>query len=178
MIRINLLPSKRKKALIIPPSAIYGAVALVVLIIITVGLTMYFNKKISTLQNDIFAKEQRLKSLNAKLTEVKNYERFNEEFRKKTQVIEQLKKNQIVPLRLLDEVSEMLPKGVWLIDLTDKGGVITINGFAHTNYDLVGYVQNLKGSKHFTDVTLVESRQTELDAFSVYKFTLSFRIKA
>jgi Tfp pilus assembly protein PilN len=163
--------------MVVPPSLMYGAVALVVLIIITVGLMLFYNKKISTLQNDIFTKQQRLKSLNAKLVEVKNYEKFNEEVRKKTQVIEQLQKNQIVPLRLLDEVSEKLPKGVWLIDLSDKGGVISINGFAHTNYDLVGYVQNLKGSKYFTDVTLVESRQTDIDDFSVYKFTLTFRVK-
>jgi len=177
MIRINLLPSKRKRALIIPPSVMYGAVALVVLIIITVVMTLFLNKKISTAKNQIFAQEQRLKSLQSRLDEVKNYERDNEEYRKKTQIIEQLKKNQIVPLRLLDEVSEMLPKGVWLTELVDSGGIITINGFAHTNYDLVTYVQNLKGSQYIEDVTLVESRQKDIDNFSVYAFKLTFRIK-
>jgi Tfp pilus assembly protein PilN len=177
MIRINLLPTKRKRALIIPPPVIYGAVALVVLIIITVILTLFLNKQISTVQNQIFAQEQRLKSLQSRLEEVKNYERDNEEFRKKTQVIEQLKKNQIVPLRLLDEVSEMLPKGVWLSELIDTGGIINVNGYAHTNYDLVTYVQQLKGSKHIEDVTLVESRQRDMDDFSVYQFKLTFKIK-
>jgi type IV pilus assembly protein PilN len=177
MIRINLLPSKRKRALIIPPSVIYGAVALVVLIIITVVMTLFLNKKISTTKNQIFAQEQRLKSLQSRLDEVKNYERDNEEYRKKTQIIEQLKKNQIAPLRLLDEVSEMLPKGVWLTELVDSGGIITINGFAHTNYDLVTYVQNLKGSQYIEDVTLVESRQKDIDNFSVYAFKLTFRVK-
>ena len=61
MITINLLPSKRKKGVVIPPSAIYGAVALVALIIITVVLTLYLNKQIATLKNDIVTKEQRLK---------------------------------------------------------------------------------------------------------------------
>lgn len=177
MIRINLLPTKRKRALVIPPTVIYGAVSLVVLIIITVVLTLLLNKQISTVKNEIFAQEQRLKSLQNRLNEVKNYERDNEEYRKKTQIIEQLKKNQIVPLRLLDEVSEMLPKGVWLSELVDSGGLVSINGFAHTNYDLVTYIENLKGSKYIEDVTLVESRQTDIDAYSVYKFKLTFRIK-
>jgi Tfp pilus assembly protein PilN len=177
MIRINLLPTKRKRALIIPPPVIYGAVALVVLIIVTVILTLFLNKKISTVQNKIFAQEQRLKSLQSRLDEVKNYERNNEEYRKKTKIIEQLKKNQIVPLRLLDEVSQMLPKGVWLSELVDSGGIISISGFAHTNYDLVTYVQNLKGSKYIEDVTLVESRQRDIDNFSLYKFKLTFKIK-
>jgi Tfp pilus assembly protein PilN len=177
MIRINLLPTKRKRALIIPPPVIYGVAALVVLIIITVILTLFLNKQISTVQNQIFAKEQRLKSLQSRLEEVKNYERDNEEFRKKTQVIEQLKKNQIAPLRLLDEVSEMLPKGVWLSELVDNAGIISVSGYAHTNYDLVTYVQKLKESKYIEDVTLVESRQRDIDDFSVYKFKLTFKIK-
>lgn len=177
MIRINLLPTKKKRALIIPPPVIYGAGALVVLIIVTVVLTLFINKKISTVKNQIFAQEQRLKSLQSRLEEVKNYERDNEEYRKKTQIIEQLKKNQIIPLRLLDEVSEMLPKGVWLSELVDSGGLISINGYAHTNYDLVTYVQNLKGSKYIEDVTLVESRQKDMESFSVYKFKLTFKMK-
>jgi len=177
MIRINLLPTKKKRALIIPPPVIYGAGALVVLIIIMVVLTLFLNKKISTEQKKIFAQEQKLKSLQSRLNEVKNYERDNEEYRKKTQIIQQLKKNQIVPLRLLDEVSEQLPKGVWLTELVDSGGIVSINGFAHTNYDLVTYVENLKGSKYLEDVTLVESRQTDIDTFSVYKFKLTFRVK-
>ena len=177
MIRINLLPTKRKRALIIPPPVIYGAVALVVLIIITVILTLLLNKQISTAQNQIFAQEQRLKSLQSRLDEVKNYERDNEEYRKKTKIIEQLKKNQTVPLRLLDEVSEMLPKGVWLSELVDSAGIISLNGYAHTNYDLVTYVQNLKGSNFIEDVTLVESRQRDIDNFSVYQFKLTFRMK-
>jgi type IV pilus assembly protein PilN len=177
MIRINLLPTKKKRALIIPPPVIYGAGALVVLIIVTVVLTLFINKKISTVKNQIFAQEQRLKSLQSRLEEVKNYERDNEEYRKKTQIIEQLKKNQIVPLRLLDEVSEKLPKGVWLSELVDSGGLISINGYAHTNYDLVTYVQNLKGSKYIEDVTLVESRQKDMESFSVYKFKLTFKMK-
>jgi type IV pilus assembly protein PilN len=177
MIRINLLPTKRKRALIIPPPVIYGAVALVVLIIVTVILTLFLNKQISTVQNKIFAQEQRFNSLQSRLEEVKNYERDNEEYRKKTKIIEQLKKNQIVPLRLLDEVSQMLPKGVWLSEMVDSGGIITINGHAHTNYDLVTYIQKLKGSKYIEDVTLVESRQKDIDNFSVYKFKLTFKIK-
>ncbi len=177
MIRINLLPSKKKKALILPPAIIYGIVGAVILIVVMVGVTFYLNSQISTKQAEIFKKEQKIKTLQAALTEVKNYERDNREYRAKTRIIEQLKKNQIVPLRLLDEVSEKLPKGVWLTTLKDKGGRVSIEGYAFTNSDLVTYIQNLKSSEYLANVMLVESRQVELGEFSVYKFRLTFRVK-
>jgi Tfp pilus assembly protein PilN len=177
MIRINLLPEKKKKALILPPVYIYGLIALVVVIIAVVGFTVHLNKEISQKQTEMYTKEQKLKQLQAALEDVKNLEKDNKEFREKARIIEQLKKNQIVPLRLLDEVSEMLPKGVWLVDLIDKGGVVSAQGFAFSNSDLVTYVQNLKRSEHLTGVMLVESRQTELGDFSVYKFKLTFQVK-
>ncbi len=176
MIRINLLPGK-KKPLILPPVLIYGSIGTVLLIVILVVFTFYLNGKVSSMQNDVFNKEKKLNELKSQLKEVQNYERDNKEFREKAKIIEQLKKNQVVPLRLLDEVSELLPKGVWLTELSDKSGYISILGYAHTNYDLVGYVQNLKGSMYLMDVMLVESRQAELEGISVYKFKLRFKVK-
>jgi len=175
MIRINLLLTK--KPIKIPPVFMYGGIGIAILLITLIGFTFYLNSKVSNMQADISAKEKRLDELKQAIKEVQNYEKDNKELLEKTQIIEILKKDQIVPLRLLDEVSERLPKGVWLTVLSDKNRVINIEGYAHTNYDLVGYVQNLKESKYLTDVMLVESRQTAIESFSVYKFKLTFKIK-
>jgi len=175
MIRINLLPTK--KAIKIPPVFSYGLIAAAILVIVLLASGIYLSNKVSRMQADVKTKEKRLEDLKKAILEIQNYEKYNQEVREKTLIIEQLKRNQVVPLRLLDGVSEMLPNGVWLTSLTDKEGVINIEGYAHTNYDLVGYVQNLKGSRYFTDVMLVESRQTAIESVSVYKFKLTFRIK-
>ncbi len=176
MIRINLLPSGKKKAVIIPPSIIYGAISTVLLIIIFIVVLIFLNKEISSLQAAVIVKENRLQQLQVTLQKVKNYERDNAEFREKSRIIEQLKKNQIIPLRLLDEISEMLPKGVWLTKLSDAGGSINIEGYAFSNTDLVSYVQNLKNSQYLNNVALVESRQMSLEKTAVYKFHLTFGI--
>jgi type IV pilus assembly protein PilN len=175
MIRINLLPTK--KVLKIPPIFSYGVVATVILVIILLASGLYLTTKVSGMNAEMSSKEKKLEELKKAIEEIKNYEKNNEEVRAKTRIIEQLKKNQVVPLRLLDEVSEKLPNGVWLTLLNEKGGSINIEGYAHTNYDLVAYVQNLKESKYLTDVMLIESRQTEIDSISVYKFKLTFRMK-
>lgn len=176
MIRINLLPSKKKKAFALPPAFIYGIAATALVIVAVIAGTFYLNRQVSLKREELTTKELKLKKLQAALEEVKNYEKDNKDYREKTGIIEALKKNQIVPLRLLDEVSEMLPKGVWLTSLTDKNGVISVEGFAFTNSDLVNYVQNLKGSKYFTEVMLVESRQSQIEEFSIYKFNLTLKI--
>ncbi len=177
MIRINLLVTGRKKAFAVPPVIIYGIVALVILLAAMAGVTLYMNGSIAERQAAINVKQQKLTKLKAALAEVKNYERDNREFREKTRVIEQLKKKQIVPLRLLDEVSEMLPQGVWLTELKDKSGLTSIDGYAFSNSDLVSYVQSLKKSAFLANVSLIESRQVDLGDFSVYKFRLSLRVK-
>jgi Tfp pilus assembly protein PilN len=177
MIRINLLPSAKRKVFVLPPVLIFGIIGTVLLIGVMAAFAFYMNGRISAMEADIFTKEKKMNELKVVLEEVKNYERDNADFRQKTEIIEQLKKNQAVPLKLLDEVSEMLPKGVWLYRLSDKQRVVSIEGYAHTNYDLVGYVQNLKGSKYFVDVMLVESRLEDIDGTPVYKFKLTFKIK-
>lgn len=177
MIRINLLPTKRKKAAAVPRPLIIGAIAFVLCLIVLAAFSVYVTKQISAMKTDISAKELQLAKLKTKLKEVENYEKNNQEVRDKTKVIEQLKKNQIIPLILLDEVSEMLPKGVWLTNMTDKSSIVSIEGYAFSNTDLVSYVQNLKGSKHLDDVNLIESRQAEIEKISVYKFKLTFKVK-
>ena len=179
MIRINLLPSakKKKKPLILPVPFIYGIASLLFFIIAALILTFYMSSRISDLKASVLTKEARLNELSLVLKKIENYEKDNAEFKRKAGIIEELKRNQIVPLVLLDEVSEVLPKGVWLTKLTDVARFISIEGYAHSNPDLVEYVQNLKALKFFQDIMLVESRQEELEGISVYKFKLTFRIK-
>ena len=114
MIRINLLPTKKKKRkpLILPAPFMAGIAALLLIIIASVAGTFYMNSQISDLEDGISANEKKLAALKLVLKRIENYERDNEEFKRKAGIIEQLKRNQIVPLVLLDEVSEVLPKGV------------------------------------------------------------------
>ena len=178
MIRINLLPGKRrKKAFQFDTSFIPGIAFGVLAIIVMVILVFHLNSQIANIKSDKAVKERKLVELREKIKEVEGYEKDNELFRIKNKVIERLKAKQGLPLRLLDEVSELLPKGVWLSSLVDKGGQINLEGFAFTNPSLVNYIQNLKASEYLSDVSLIESRQAKVQTSFVYKFKLTFRMK-
>ncbi len=178
MIRINLLPVKRKKKdLQVYSTFIHGVVILGLTLLVLGIFTFYLIGKVSDLKDEEAAKKKRLSELQVLLKEVANYEKDNAAYKEKNRIIEQLKKNQHAPVRLLDEVSERLPKGIWLTSFVEQQGVININGFAFTNSELVGYVQNLKSSKYLEDVALIESVQTTKENISLYQFKLTFRLK-
>lgn len=178
MIRINLLDVERRKKHKPLPAFFFHSIIILAVTILVLGLfTFHLTSKLSDLRAESASKEKRLDELNAKIKEVGNYERNNKAFQEKTNIIEQLRKNQDIPLRLLDEVSAMLPKGVWLTSLNEAGGNITIEGYAFINPDLVGYIDNLKSSKYLEEVTLIESRDATVENVSLYQFKLTFRIK-
>lgn len=178
MIRINLLLVKRrKKPKPIPSVYIQSAVVLGVALIVLAVITFYLSGKVSDLEKDKSNKDKRLSALKVQLKEVENFERDKKAFKEKIEIIKQLKNNQKAPLRLLDEVSAQLPKGVWLTSLTDKGSAVDIIGYAFTNTELVAYIQNLKSSRYLVNVALLESKQEKAGDVTVYKFRLTLRVK-
>ncbi len=178
MIRVNLLAVKRKKKSQPLPQYIINAVIIFAVTIIGVGLyTFHLSGQVSDKKNKKAVNEQKIKELEEQLKEVATYEKDNEAFQKKNEIIRQLKRNQEVPLRLLDELSSQLPEGVWLSLLSDKAGAVDVSGYAFSNTELVSYVQNLKNSKYLTDVALLESRQQKVGDSLLYQFKLTLRVK-
>ena len=109
------------------------------------------------------------------LKEVKNVEEERKQVFEKIAVIEQLKKNQTGPVRLLDEVSRALPVGVNLIALSEKDGQVDIDGSAFTNNDIVRFVDNLKALPYFTDIFLMETKQVAIEGADMYRYKLQFK---
>jgi type IV pilus assembly protein PilN len=178
MIKINLLEqARRKKRKPLPIFLIIGIILTLIFVVGLLGMSNYLNNKIETLNSDKTSRQDKLKQLEAKLKEVQEFEQKNKALEEKTKAIEALKKNQTGPVKLLDELSQQLPKGVWLTTLAAKANTITLEGTAFTNTALVAYIRNLKQSKELADVSLVESKQIVIQGATVYTFKISFQVK-
>jgi len=94
----------------------------------------------------------------------------------KNRVIGQLQKNKQGPVLLLDELAKNTPQRVWIVSLNEQGGMLDIDGKALTNIDIVEYVNNLRSSKYFTDLHLIESRQGSEGGLEIYQFKLKSRL--
>jgi type IV pilus assembly protein PilN len=179
MIKVNLLPLKRKKKPKPIPSFVITAVMVTaVTVVVILGIVFIFNSRLFTRKAQFKANEMKIAELKTRIKEVENFEQLNKTIQDKNNVIEQLRKNQSIPVKLLDEASLLLPNGVWLNAMTTSKDNVNIDGYAYANSDIVSYVDNMKNSQTFTDVFLQESKSTNIDNTSLYMFKLTFKIKS
>ncbi len=184
MIRINLLPTKKKKKKPTPvPGYIAATVILTVIVVIALVFVYYQTQSTyNTLKATKADNEARLKDLRAKLKKLKNYEKLVVDVEKKKKIIIGLREKQSVPVKILDELSRQLPTGVWLSELRYNGRNIKLVGSAFTNSDVVNYVNNLKKSNLFSSVFLAESKHRSMRtgkkrSLSIYNFIINMTVK-
>ena len=179
MIRVNLLAVKRKKKAKPLPSFVISMVLVTVVAgCVLAYLVFYFNSKLQSAKLRFDANTRKIAELKEKIKEVENFEKLNKTIDERNKIIEQLRKNQKVPVMMLDEISRNLPKGVWLNNMTVTASGGSLEGYGFTNSDVVAYVDSLKGSKLLIDIYLQESKQAEIDKIPLYHFRLTFKVAA
>jgi type IV pilus assembly protein PilN len=174
MIKINLIPVKRrKKPKPVPTFVIVGTFLLLFALIAGFYGKYYLDDEMEALQARKTENIEKLAKLNDKIKEVKDFESLNKVFTERKDIIEHLSKAQSTPAKLLDELSMRLSDGVWLnsMDITTEQIKITGVGFSPT--DIVNYVQSLKGSGLLSDVVLVETSASKLGEIDVFNFSIS-----
>ncbi len=180
MIKINLLPTKKKppkKVTELQQQLILGSLILVVLLI---GMWFYYqklNSQINSLIRNKAEVEAKIREQDNMLKEVKTVEEERKKVTDKIGIIEQLKKNQSMLVHLLDDVSKALPQGVNITSLSENNKQINLEGMAFTNNDIVKFVDNLKDTRSLNDVFLQESVQGVQDGVQIYRYKLQFTFK-
>jgi type IV pilus assembly protein PilN len=179
MIRINLLPLRKKKKKPKPvPGFVVGAILfLVIAVILTFFANFLMKDKLKSLAEQIKSNEQKIAKLQEKIKEVRSFEELNKKFTDRKGIIEELRRNQSSPVKILDELSKRLTDGIWLQDLSISASGIELKGVGFTNEDVVTFVQNLKSSEYLSDVYLHETVQAEAEGVPVYKFKITMGIR-
>ena len=180
MIKINLLPTKRKPQKKLTELQQQLIIAVLILSLVVGGMVFFWTSWTSTIY-DLLAQEAEMKAKERTqtklLTDVKNVEEERKKVNDKIGIIEQLKKNQVGPVRLLDELSRSMPKGLNFTALTEKDGQVSIEGTAFTNNEVVTFINNLKNNRYFTDVFLEQTKQAKSDRMDVYLYKLNLKFK-
>ena len=149
MIRINLLGTERKQAKKAPSFDLGQRLTVacsLILVVTVVGIGWWY----WTMQNDsarvdseIAVKTAEAARLQSLLAEVQRFEAQRTQLQQRVQLIEQLRSGQSVPVQLLDHVSRSLPDMLWLTDMNQEGGAVTIQGRSTTLIALSDFVANL-----------------------------------
>src|SRR5580765_911160 len=166
MIRINLLPVKALQAEVTRRREIViGAVVFGAVLALLIGTHIYQTLELSGLQSELASLRADLQALNVKIKEVGDLQNKIKDLRSKNKIIENLNKKKSGPVLVMENLSSATPNSLWLTDLRESGGNVTMNGLAVDN-------QTIALSKHFSNVELVETTQGAGPTAALKKFSI------
>lgn len=163
MIRINLLRAARapERTRIATPDAVVPLVCAAILLVSAAGLGWWYwslTHEEETLAAELVTARQEADRLRGVIAEVTRFEQQRVHLRERVDLIEQLRANQSVPVRVVDAVSRSLPEMLWLTSMKQTGSDLLIEGRSTTLLALSDLVGNLGTTTVFErPVELVES---------------------
>ncbi len=178
MIKINLIAEKKqakgKTSSISSGPAFGGAQNLILVLVVLLGVGVAggwwwsLTAEKAEWERKHVEADKELERLAEIRKKGEEYKRQKELLQRKITLITDLKKQQDVPVHILDQVSKNLPDFLWLESMSAKNNAINITGKA-TNYNAVSnFYDNLNDAGFFKDVALGRTSQgKESVAFSL-----------
>ena len=188
MIRINLLgtakPKKGRKSrrlFAMPPLTTEGPSPLIaglaLLVVAAAGIYFYHMRLENThekLQSDLTAANRSIASMvkvkQAYLERQKEYDAFKRRF----DIIDQLRQGQVGPVPLLTNLSETVNKteGVWLLSMHDDGATVSLDGLALGPNNVANLMTNLRNSGYYKNVELRDTVQEDNQKSQTFSFSM------
>ncbi len=188
MIRINLLgtakPKKGKRTgplFALPrlttdgPSPLMTGLALLVLS--GAGLYVRYNSLLKTherLQSDLVQANGNIASMTRVKQAFLERQRDYDAFKRRFDIIDQLRQGQVGPVPLLTSVSTTVNKtdGVWLLNMSDDGVKVSMEGIALGPNSVANLMTNLRNSGYFKTVELRDTFQEDNQKIQTFSFSL------
>jgi type IV pilus assembly protein PilN len=188
MIRINLLkPETRDIGEATPPGTPEFKppkkptnVGNLVFLLLVVGLGAFYflQQRAFNRENELLDQAQREKAklqyVIAKLEEVK-LQKANLE--RKINLINNLKAQQDLAVRLMDDLSRYLPEWVWLTEVTFDPKGLLIKGKALSNNLIADYIAALEASPNLRNVSIISSVQKDTRRDQYLEFNLNAAVE-
>lgn len=159
MIRINLLAPerdktqpRRKSALAFDLGQKVTLLCSLILVAAALGIGWWWwmlDRESARLTTEIASAERETARLKTILTQVTTFEAQKQQLQQRVKLIEELRTGQTGPVHMIDELSKAMPEMLWLTELTQDGGDLTIQGRCTTLTALSDFVGNLERSGYF-----------------------------
>lgn len=173
MIRINLLPIRaEKKRESLRQQGAVAALAVVLVAAIIAGIHLAIGADIRERQDQIAKRNAEIARLQVVIGEVKEFKKKKRELEEKIAVIAGLEAKQTGPAKILYEFAQLTPEKIWIENLKDVGGSLSLDGIAIDNQTIAQFMTKLESSSWFKGVRLDVTKQvtragTNLKAFSI-----------
>ena len=188
MIRINLLGAPKPKSKrgstpavtleVSAPSSPKMKVLLVLALAATANGAYWM--RLDKQKQAVTAQMQKADQTNRELSEVKQKylerQREAESYKRRVDVIDQLRANQAGPVNLLNTLGDTVntTEAVWLSVVKDSGASVDINGMALSADAVASLIQNLQKTGYFKSIEIKETYQDETyKEMQAFQFTLT-----
>ena len=175
MLKINLLPIRQLKKRAKARNQIFAGVILFLSVLVMLALVGVLQAgRISTLNDDIAAKQKEKKSFDKVVKELAELEKKRLDLNNKIAIINKLKSDSSLTVRVLDEVSNVIDNNrMWLTALNQRGGNLKLTGYALDNQTVAQFMDELKKSPYVSSVNLNNSSLKEVAGTDLKEFGLS-----
>jgi len=178
MIRVNLLPHRqirrelrqREFGLMAAFSAIAAAA------IIFLGWT-YINSRVDAQAERNARLDTAIVQLDKEIADIKDLKDQISTMLERKQVVENLQINRSQAVVVFDELSRILPEGMYLKSIKQQANVITIEGIADTNARVATLVRSLSNSSWLQSPDLVEIKSITINNLKQNAFTLKASVQ-
>lgn len=175
MLRINLLPVRQLKKRAKARYQIFSALVAFLAFLAIIGCIGFIQtQKVKALENKIASIEKEKKSYQPILNKIKKIEATKKELQRKTAVIDKLKADSSLTVRVLDEVANIIDnERMWLQSLNQQGGSLSLSGMALDNQTIAQFMDNLKLSPYVNSVNLSNSSLKQVAGRDLKSFSLN-----
>jgi type IV pilus assembly protein PilN len=187
MIRINLLAVERERAKRRPGTGLQATqqkitlACSVVLVLAALGVGWWYwslAKQADRIEADIVTAQRETERLRGLIAQVEQFEARRVQLQQRVALIEELRKGQAGPVRLLDEISRSLPDMLWLTEIKQQGNELTIGGRCTTLTALSDFVGNLELGGFFNKPVEILDSQVDSQRGAGGVELIRFSIKA
>jgi len=174
MIKVNLLPFRAAKRI----ENIRRQISIYFLsIILLISIMGFFYWRQTTEFQRLREEEKRLNlefhRYQKILKKVSILNKKIKEIQTRLNVIEELSRKKRGPVRLLDEICMAVPKDqLWLTQLNESGGKLTLKGIARDNEVVAKFMVNLERTYSIRSVDLDSTSLTKVSNYKLVSFSL------
>jgi Tfp pilus assembly protein PilN len=151
-------------------------VLLVLGVLAALGYWFWFNRELKQRQEVVRQKTEEARKLEAIIKEVEDYQRRKDSLQKRIDLINNLKKNQKGPVRIMDQISRELPDLVWLDRMVINRGRVSINGRGLNPNAIALFIENIKKNPYFEEPAVGAVVQVSSSPL-VYTYDMNFAFR-
>lgn len=173
MIKINLLPFKRRKASAISKD-IRDFIILLVLGIIGFGIYEYgLLKEIEDYKSRIQAAKQEMISLQPIYQEYVTIQNSKKEIEKRIQTLNQLRTGRALAARSLYDLTSIIKEGVWVKTFKKTENKFELEGRSFVNESISDFIESLSKMSYISNIELKNIQDVNEEGLTIKKFIIT-----